>query len=140
MMTNHREFRRKNSKGSGGARIPLAILSMLFLPLVACDNLLEVEIPGSVFEGDLHDPRLASTLAHGAQADFECAFKTYQQTTGLWTDEFEVSGAGRDLGVIGARLPFISIYGQVTGCRSQTALWTPLHRFTQCIPGQCLYF
>jgi len=127
MMTNNRGFKRRNSKCSGGARIPLALLSMLFLPLVACDNLLEVEIPGSVFEGDLHDPRLATTLAHGAQADFECAFKTHQETTGLWTDEFEVSGAARDLGVIGARLPFITIYGQVTGCGSMTALWTPLH-------------
>lgn len=130
MMTDHRGIRRKDCKGNGlggGARVSLALLGMVFLPVVACDNLLEVEIPGSVFEDDLHDPRLAETLATSAQGDFECAFKTYQMTTGLWADEFEVSGAARDLGVIGARLPFISIYGEVTGCQSLTALWTPLH-------------
>ena len=130
MMTDHRGIRRRNRKGNGlggGARVSLALLGMVFLPVVACDSLLEVDIPGSVFEDDLHDPRLAETLASSAEGDFECAFKTYQHTTGLWADDFEISGAGRDLGVIGARLPFISIYGDRTGCQSQTALWTPLH-------------
>lgn len=130
MMTDHRGIRRRNRKGNGlggGARVSLALLGVVFLPVVACDSLLEVDIPGSVFENDLHDPRLAETLAVSAQGDFECAFKTYQQTTGLWADDFEVSGAARDLGVIGARLPFISIYGAITGCQSTTALWTPLH-------------
>ena len=130
MMTDHRVIRRRNRKGNGlggGARVSLALLGMVFLPVVACDSLLEVDIPGSVFEDDLHDPRLAETLASSAEGDFECAFKTYQHTTGLWADDFEISGAGRDLGVIGARLPFISIYGDRTGCQSQTALWTPLH-------------
>ncbi len=130
MVTDPRENRRKNWRDNGlggGVRVSLALLGMVFLPVVACDSLLEVDIPGSVFEDDLHDPRLAETLAVSAQGDFECAYKTYQQTTGLWADDFEVSGAARDLGVIGARLPFISIYGQVTGCQSMTALWTPLH-------------
>ena len=130
MVTDRRENRRKNWTDNGldgSARFSLALLGMVFLPVVACDSLLEVDIPGSVYENDLHDPRLAETLATSAQGDFECAFKTYQETTGLWADEFEVSGAARDLGVIGARLPFISIYGANTGCQSMVALWTPLH-------------
>jgi hypothetical protein len=56
-----------------------------------CDNLLKVDLPTSIPEESLGDPRMAQTLALSAQGDFECAFATYAGSAALYTDELVAS-------------------------------------------------
>jgi hypothetical protein len=84
-------------------RIAAGSVLALVLLLPACDRLLEVTVPGRVLEEDLNDPQLATTLALGAQGDFECTFLAYVLATGLWTTDFLTVGATRTQHQIGVR-------------------------------------
>ena len=136
MMTDHRGIIRKRWKGNGlggGARVSLALLGMVFLPVVACDSLLDVDIPGSVDREDLNNPALAETLAASAQGDFGCAFKAFIIFTALWADEFESSGARNRNNAVASRLATVELYGDDVACggRAQSTrggeLWAPVH-------------
>ena len=60
-------------------RLPakIALTSLLVCALGACDNLLQVDLPGSVTEGDLTDVRIAQTLALSVVGNTGVAWDTY---------------------------------------------------------------
>ena len=73
--------------------IRLAAASLVVFATIACEGLLDVDIPGRVPGTALDDPALASTLVLGAQADFECAWSDYVLAESLFTDEFIVASS-----------------------------------------------
>ena len=56
-------------------RLILPLLLLALVPLTACDELLQAELPGQVTDDALNAPELAETLVAGAQADFECGYQ-----------------------------------------------------------------
>ena len=62
-------------------------LGVVSLAVMACDSLLEVELPTRVPAESLDDPAMAQVLISSAVADFECAFANYIVATGMLTDE-----------------------------------------------------
>ena len=82
----------KNDKKriAGPRRRPAAQRAAVWLTLIgvgACDNILDVDLPGNVESSALNNPGLAQTLVLGAQNDFECAFGVYIQSASLWATE-----------------------------------------------------
>jgi hypothetical protein len=77
--------------GSYMRGIRLAAVLPMVIATIACESLLEVDIPGRVPGTALDDPTLASTLVLGAQADFECGWSEYVLTESMFTDEFIVA-------------------------------------------------
>lgn len=73
-------------------RAPFCALAFL-VGLLACDTLLEVELPTRVPASTLDNPALAPTMVQSAIADFECAFTNYVLATGGMAGEFYSSGA-----------------------------------------------
>jgi hypothetical protein len=63
------------------------VAALILLPLTACKDILEVDLPGRVPDAALNDPALAPVLVQGAVADFECALANYATATALLTDE-----------------------------------------------------
>lgn len=68
-----------------------SIVAFLIPGVTACENMLEVRIPGQVAGSTLQNPAMAPTLVNSAIADFECAFVNYVGATGLLTDELIIS-------------------------------------------------
>jgi len=58
-------------------RVRLGLAILLSLGITGCDNLLEVDLPGSVTEGDLTDPRLAETLTNSVVGNTGVAWDVY---------------------------------------------------------------
>lgn len=69
----------------------LAAVAGLMPGLGACENVLEVRVPGQVAGETLEDASMARTLVNSAIGDFECAFVNYVGATGLLTDELIIS-------------------------------------------------
>lgn len=65
--------------------------------LTACERVLDVSLPGNVAASALDSPSLAPTLVDGAQADFECAFSQYVETTATWSNEVLNSSGGAEV-------------------------------------------
>ncbi len=82
------------TRGAPGRRVrpPRALIAGLLLGVVACNNLLDVSIPGSVQASDLDNPGLAQTMVSSALGEFECAYGMYVATTGILSEEYWVSG------------------------------------------------
>lgn len=68
-----------------------AALALSVTAFTACDDPLEVRIPGQVGASTLDNARMATTLVNSAIGDFECAFVNYIGATGLLTDELMIS-------------------------------------------------
>ncbi len=75
-----------------GRRVSLLVLALMAAESVACNNLLDVQIPGSVQTSDLDNPALAPVMVSSALGEFECALGQYVTTTGILTGEYIVSG------------------------------------------------
>lgn len=73
--------------------------------LTACQGVLDVSLPGNVSASALDAPSLAPMLVDGAQADFECAFTQYVETTATWSNEVLNSSGGAE--VVGWSARFI---------------------------------
>lgn len=56
--------------------------------LVACDGILDVDLPGVVDESELDDPALAALLVNSVIADFECAYTNYTGASSAQSDEW----------------------------------------------------
>ena len=76
-----------------GAGLTLALTQLL----TACTGVLDVSLPGNVEASALDSPSLASTLVDGAQADFECAFSQYVESTAAWANEVINSSGGAEV-------------------------------------------
>jgi hypothetical protein len=80
------------------ARLAHAGLALALTQLLtACQGVLDVSIPGNVDASALDQPSLATTLVDGAQADFECAFSQYVETTATWSNEVLNSSGGAEV-------------------------------------------
>ena len=80
---------KQNRSRRPGARV--ALLAVLVPALTACENALDVRIPGQVGANTLQNSGMSTTLVNSAIADFECAFVNYIGATGLLTDELIIS-------------------------------------------------
>src|SRR5688572_18006065 len=93
-----------------------------------CDNLLKVDLPTSIPEESLGDPRLATTLALSAQGDFECAFSNYVGAAALYTDELIASTEFAADNALDSRVAGTSGGVDQGGgtCMSRTSMYGPL--------------
>ncbi|MEO8334494.1 MAG: RagB/SusD family nutrient uptake outer membrane protein [bacterium] len=88
---------------TGSARVGLVFAAQL---LTACQGVLDVSLPGNVSADALDAPSLAPTLVDGTQADFECAFTQYVESTALWSNEVLNSSGGAEVVGWSARFTF----------------------------------
>ncbi len=79
----------------GTAHVGLALVAAQLL--TACSGVLDVALPGNVAASALDAASLAPTLVDGAQADFECAFTQYVETTATWSNEVLNSSGGAEV-------------------------------------------
>ena len=72
-------------------RIVPAVMAgvVLALSIGACDSLLNVGSPSRIPADPLETPANADLLAHGAIADFDCAYGAFVHMGGMMTDELE---------------------------------------------------
>jgi hypothetical protein len=112
-MTN----RLHRSRRARAAHVGLALVAAQLL--TACSGLLDVSLPGNVAASALDQPSLATTLVDGAQADFECAFSQYVETTAAWSNEVLNSSGGAEVVSWSAR--FTRPEGGTTQCPTATS-------------------
>lgn len=86
---------RKRTNRGISRRLAIAALTLPAFALGACENIMEVELPGNMTEGDLYTPGAANTLVNSVIADFECSYSyfttmssamedTWIRATGYW--------------------------------------------------------
>ena len=115
----------RNGGRGRGRRAALAVIPMLVVALGACDELLEVDLPGAVTVEALDNPDLARTLVLGAQGDFECGLVDYIWYPGQWFELFLNTSGSRPDGLSGLRSRLIEVYADP--CDSGTGpIWTVL--------------
>lgn len=97
--------------------------------LTACDNLLEVELPGDVTEDALDNPALADILVNSVIADFECAYNNYAFGASVHSDEMWHSSGNlynRNWGQRKITNTFVDYVSGTCG-GAGFGMWTPLH-------------
>jgi starch-binding outer membrane protein, SusD/RagB family len=99
----------------------------LILGAVACDTLLEVDLPGRIEADRLEDPRLVPVLLTGTLSDFECAFQGYAVTSSVLTKEFIGASTARATNIWLARLVAVNETSGTTGCTGIGGAYRPLH-------------
>lgn len=87
--------------------------------LTACSGVLDVSLPGNVNASALDQPTLAATIVDGAQADFECAFTQYVESTALWSNEVLNASGGAE--VVGWSARFTRPEAGTTQCPTATS-------------------
>lgn len=101
-------------------RMPhVALVLALTQLLTACQGVLDVSLPGNVNAAALESASLAPTLVDGAQADFECAFSQYVETTATWSNEVLNSSGGAE--VVGWSARFTRPEGGTGQCPTATS-------------------
>ncbi|CAN5856446.1 hypothetical protein BH23GEM3_BH23GEM3_06650 [soil metagenome] len=104
---------------------------MLFMSLAGCDNLLVVDLPGSVEGESLNNPALAGTLVNSALGQFECAYTSYVASTGILAHEYINASSWLNINTWGWRgLELREIAGTCPGGRDATGLgaYAPLQQ------------
>ena len=110
-------------------RAARAIALALFLPLTpsACNDVLDVHVPGRVQEEALNDPALAPTLVASVIADFECAWNNYVAAAALISDEFIQASGNLNQRNWGSRRITADDPQMAQGsCRAQYGIYTTL--------------
>jgi starch-binding outer membrane protein, SusD/RagB family len=107
------------SRAPRARSVRAGILLALTPLLVACQGVLDVSLPGNVDASALDQPSLAATLVDGAQADFECAFSQYVETTATWSNEVLNASGGAE--VVGWSARFTRPEGGTTQCPTATS-------------------
>lgn len=95
----------------------------------ACDDLLDVDLPGQVPDEALEDPDLADALVSGVIADFECAYNNYTFGSSAHSDEYIPSSGNLIQRNWSTRKIAASFDNYVNGtCQGNAfGLWTTLH-------------
>jgi hypothetical protein len=65
----------------------VATFSLLAFGLTACNDVLSVNNPGAIQEGQLGDPALAQLITNGAIGEFQYAYGQYAQWSAVLSDE-----------------------------------------------------
>jgi starch-binding outer membrane protein, SusD/RagB family len=105
------------SRRTRAAHVGVALVAAQLL--TACSGVLDVSLPGNVAASALDAPSLAPTLVDGAQADFECAFTQYVETTATWANEVLNSSGGAE--VVGWSARFTRPEGGTGQCPTATS-------------------
>jgi hypothetical protein len=122
-MRNEPKYRGGNR--TGGLWLLVPVLLPLLVLTAACDELLEVDVPGFVTVGALDDPELAETLVLSAQGDFECGLVDHLAFSGQWFELFLNSSASRPDALSGLRSQLVDVYADP--CDSGTGpVWSTL--------------
>lgn len=102
----------ENRGGSRRRRHWLLVLRVLPLLVftMACDSLLDVDVPGFVTVDALDDPALAEILVLSAQGDFECGFVDYMRYPGQWFELFLNMSGSRPDALSGLRSALVDVY------------------------------
>ena len=118
------KYSRKNTGGRAGNRwLLIAAMVPLLAFTAACDNLLDVSVPGFVTVDALDDPDLAETLVLSAVGDFECGFTDYMRYPGQWYELFLNTSGSRPDGLAGLRSALVDVYADP--CDSGTGpIWS----------------
>jgi starch-binding outer membrane protein, SusD/RagB family len=122
----HRAGRAARRRGAG-ALMGLALV----VGLGACDDLLRVELPGSVAGEDLSNPALAQTLVNSALGQFECAYTSYVASAGILAHEYINASSWLNVNTWGWRgLELNEITGSCPSGRDATGLgaYAPLQQ------------
>ena len=67
-----------------------AILLLLLVGTVACDDILSVNNPGAIDESELSNPGLEQTIINGVVGEFQYTHSYTSLYTGIFSDEFEI--------------------------------------------------
>src|SRR5690606_11834994 len=112
---------RRNARRSARRQ---AILGLALLAgLAGCEELLEVELPGSVQASDLDNPALATTLVNSALRQFECAYTSYVASTGILANEYINASSWLNINGWGWRgIELYTIIGSCPNNRDATGL------------------
>src|SRR5688500_10097764 len=105
------------------------VIVALALPLGAgaCNDILDVHVPGRVQEEALNDPTLAPTLVASVISDFECAWNNYVAAAALIGDEFIQASGNLNQRNWGSRRIVADDANMAQGtCRSQYGIYTTL--------------
>ncbi len=114
-----------NGKGRRRAWFMPALAVLLALPMAACDDLLTVDLPGSLTEEALRDPTLSETLVTSAVAEFECGFVDFTRYPGQWFEEWQNSSTSRPDALSQFRSALVGVYADP--CASGTGpIWTTI--------------
>jgi hypothetical protein len=109
----------------------IAAVAVALSAMVACDSLLEVEVPGHITESELNDPRLAAELVLSAEASFDCMMSTYLEEIGRWAKDFYYMNTGTGFIYTQLRTREVEDFEQVdcrqTGPTRSAAVWLPLN-------------
>lgn len=100
ILRSHTREAPMHPRSSGSRHIGAACAGLVLasaLALTACQGVLDVSLPGSVEASALGVPALAPTLVDGAQADFECAFTQYVESTATWANEVLNASGGAEV-------------------------------------------
>ena len=105
----------------------LALALVLPFAASACNDILDVNVPGRVQEEALDDPALAATLVASVVSDFECAWNNYVAAAALIGDEFIQASGNLNQRNWGSRriVADDANMGQGT-CRAQYGIYTTL--------------
>ena len=121
-MSSMHPFRRRSP--SGAALVALA----LTVGLGACGSLLDVDLPGSVTEDALNDPRLSATLVNSVIADVECSWNNYVAAAAHHSDEWIAASGNTVMARWGLRDIPPTVESMATfPCGDAYGLFTPLH-------------
>ena len=113
----------KTGGRTGNRWLLLAAMVPLLAFTTACDNLLDVSVPGFVTVDALDDPDLAETLVLSAVGDFECGFTDYMRYPGQWYELFLNTSGSRPDGLAGLRSALVDVYADP--CDSGTGpIWS----------------
>ena len=107
------------SRARRARSVQAGLVLVLAQLLTACQGVLDVSIPGNVEASALDQPSLAGTLVDGAQADFECAFSQYVESTATWSNEVLNASGGAE--VVGWSARFTRPEAGNTQCPTATS-------------------
>lgn len=78
----------RTNRGGMPRRWTIPAAALLIMGLTACEDLLDVNLPGKVPEEALADPELAATLTASVVSDTECAWDNYVAAATNHSDEY----------------------------------------------------
>lgn len=114
----------------GGTRFLTVLMTMaLWGGLTACEDILDVDLPGNVTEDDLNDPSLSEILVNSVIADFECAYNNYTFGSSAHSDEMWQSSGNLTERNWGQRKITADFDNYVSGTcgGGGYGLWTTMH-------------
>jgi hypothetical protein len=119
--------RRGAFPGRATALLKAAMVVGAVLGANACEDLLQVDLPGRLPADRLNDPAMVPVLEVGMLADFECAFQSYAYTGSVLTVEFENTITARAELLWFNRVESLNDVSGTLNCTATGGAYLPLH-------------